>query len=133
MRIFWPALEPLLRFRPLAVDPKLALADDALDVGEGKLREARDEEAVDPHPGLVGIDLKRLHAGRQHLLRLRLGLAAGRLRFRGGRLRLPGARALPFRCGRASGRLRMRTARTLCAAGAGALNPSHTNFLIAPS
>ena len=133
MRIFWPASSRSLRLRALAVDAQLALADDALDMREGELRKARDEEAVDPHLGLVGIDLKRLHAGRQNLLRLRLGLAAGRLRFRGGRLRLPGARALSFRCGRASGRLRMRTARTLCAAGAGALNPSHTNFLIAPS
>ena len=57
-RTFLTGLEPLLGLGPLAVDPQLALSDDPLDVGEGELREARDEEAVDPHPGLVGIDLK---------------------------------------------------------------------------
>ena len=42
-------LEPLVRLGAAAVDAQLALADDALDMREGELREARDQEPVDPH------------------------------------------------------------------------------------
>ncbi|MCD6073094.1 MAG: hypothetical protein K0S42_3610 [Microvirga sp.] len=67
--------KPLVGLRPLAVDPQLALADDALDVSESQLREACDQEAVDAHVGLVGLDHEGLHPGRQNLLGFRPGLS----------------------------------------------------------
>ena len=48
-----PGLEPLLWLRALAVHAQLALADDALDVGERQPGKARLEEAVDAHAGFV--------------------------------------------------------------------------------
>ena len=49
-------LEPALRLGALAVDPHLAFADDALDMGKAQSRKPRFEEAVDAHAGFVGRD-----------------------------------------------------------------------------
>jgi len=57
--------ETVLRLGALAVDPHLAFADDALDVGEAQARKARLEEAVDAHAGFVGRNGDILH-GRRH-------------------------------------------------------------------
>ena len=70
--------EPVVRLRALAVDAQLALADDALDMREGELRKAGDEETVDAHVGLVRLDHEGLHAGGQNLLSRRPGLSPRR-------------------------------------------------------
>src|SRR5262249_43998296 len=58
-----PGLQPVFRLRALAVDPYLALTNDALDVGKAQARKPRLEEAVDPHAGFVGSNGHVLHAG----------------------------------------------------------------------
>jgi len=60
-----PGLEAILRLGALAVDPHLAFADDALDVGEAQPRKPRLEKPVDPHAGFVGGHGDVLH-GRRH-------------------------------------------------------------------
>ena len=60
-----PGLEAILRLRALAVDPHLALADDALDVAERQAGKPRLEEAIDAHAVFVGGDADVLHAGRK--------------------------------------------------------------------
>jgi hypothetical protein len=57
-----PGFEPVVRLGALAVDAQFALADDALDMGEGQVGVAGGQEAIDPHPGLVRLDGDRLDA-----------------------------------------------------------------------
>ena len=96
-------------FGALAVDTKFSLPDDALDMAEGELREARLEEAVDPHIVLVLRHHELLHAGREHLRGHGLDLGARR-RIRDRRLAW---RGLARTCGPRRGMVRLRVARRL--------------------
>jgi hypothetical protein len=125
-------LETVARVHALAVHPQLALPDDALDVGEGELGEAGEEETVHPHPGLVRLDGERLDAGGEgcrgrrarFALRRRalspLGGGTGRSVPAGRRRRTPLPRGLVVRPGRAR---RGRAARPLTLPCPGAIRP----------
>src|SRR5579871_2974593 len=84
-------LKPVLRLGPLAVDPHLAFADDALDVGVTETRKPRLEKPVDAHAGLVCAHGDILN-GCRHRLRRNLWLLHLLLP---GRVLLPGPRLLP--------------------------------------
>ncbi len=116
-------LQPVGGLGTLAVHAKLALAHKTLDAGEGKLGKPHAEEAVDPHPGLVGGDGQRLHAARQRRRGGGALLAPGRtggrrLPLGGGRPGDGGLGGRGFRCrGGAAGGLRPEPVPT-CGSGA---------------